>query len=367
VNYTEIIKRAWKITWEHKALWILGLFAGTTGGSTRFGQIGYRVDSQSLQGLDLSRGIAGSTVYSYADRWVPVLLGVIVLLFLFAVLWAVVSLAAQGGLVQQVNEAAERRQVRLGAGWSVGFHYWGRVAISALLLLLPLAAIGFAVAMAWVVAIVLPLAVGTTPGAASWAALAAVIALLVPVSLVAGFLLLNMYTLSLRFIVLENRTATAAISAAWWVVRHRFKDVFLMWLITVGLSLAFGVALIVPAFFLGLGVALTVLVGAWPVAVFAGLLLLVALVAASAVLGTFSSALWTLFFRRVTGREPEIAAPAYVGSAAGESPVPYRGPPPPAYPVPPGPPIAAPPIPPSAPPVPGPPSDTGSATGSSSY
>ena len=31
MNYGDIIKRSWHITWRYKALWVLGIFAGVSG------------------------------------------------------------------------------------------------------------------------------------------------------------------------------------------------------------------------------------------------------------------------------------------------------------------------------------------------
>jgi hypothetical protein len=30
MNYGDIIKRSWRITWRYKALWVLGIFAGVS-------------------------------------------------------------------------------------------------------------------------------------------------------------------------------------------------------------------------------------------------------------------------------------------------------------------------------------------------
>ena len=31
MDYGDIIKRSWRITWRYKALWVLGIFAGVSG------------------------------------------------------------------------------------------------------------------------------------------------------------------------------------------------------------------------------------------------------------------------------------------------------------------------------------------------
>ena len=350
MDYGTIIKRAWKITWRHKALWVLGLFAGATGG-WGYGS-GYRLGSQDIQA---TRFMDSYGVYSYFNEWLPVIIGATVFLFLLAILWWVIGLAAQGGLVHQVNEAAEDRTVKLGAGWSAGFHFWGRVAIAGLLLLLPMVAIALIGTVASFATLALPFLGGSAPGAGSWAAFSAMMALLIPVSIVAGFLLSNLYALTVRFVVVEDRRPADGISAAWAVIRSRFKDVFLMWLVTVGLAMAFGLAIGLPAFFFAIGIVLMLTFGAWPVAVLVGLVLVAVLVVLGSGFNTFNSALWTIFFRRITGREALQPAAAWAGAPAGYSPAGY----PPPAPQPPAPPApwapARTPAAPVSPPVVGPP------------
>ena len=309
MDFGSIIKRAWQIAWNFKTLWVLGLFAGTTGGGWSSGPSA----QWNISGEELPANWSwqlGDGSY-YLQQWVWIVLGVVLVLFVIAMVFLVLSLAAQGGLVQQVNEVEEGRSVSLGRGWSVGFHYWGRIALMGLLLLLPLFVLIMLIGAAVAASIVIPLTTNSS-WAGSIVGLAGLLVILVPASLVLGFLLTNLYTLALRFVVIEDRSATNAIAAAWGAIRHRFKDVFLMWLITFGLGIAFAVAIIVPVGFFGVGIGLSVVLGAWPVAVVVGLALFLLLVVIAAAYNTFTSALWTVFFRRITGREVPQAPPAYV-------------------------------------------------------
>jgi hypothetical protein len=62
MGFGDIIKRAWKITWRYRALWVLGLFAGVTGssggggggGNYNFGSLGSNSGSKArpFAGLD---------------------------------------------------------------------------------------------------------------------------------------------------------------------------------------------------------------------------------------------------------------------------------------------------------------------------
>ncbi len=370
MDFAGIIRRAWQVSWRHKALWILGLFAGATGSGYGggWGGSGYRYNAQDLGNWGSTSGIPAE-VSAWVQDWAAVLIAAGVMLVLIGLLWLVLSLAAQAGLVWEVNGAEEGRPVSLGEGWSVGFHYWGRVFLVGLVLMLPVVLLVLILGFSIVLAVVVPIVQNASP---AWPAVAGIVfagILAVPVFIVLGFVLGNMYLLAVRYLAIEDRSAMDAVRASWHALRHRLKDVFLMWLITLGLGIAFGFALAIPVATIAIGIGITAAVGVWPVAVLLGGLLLVVVIVLSAAWNTFTSAMWTIFFRRLTGRDaaynqwvwstqqgygvapqggyyppgtypggaPSPAAPPMAGyiSPAQEAPPPAEPPPPPAEPPPP--------------------------------
>jgi hypothetical protein len=347
VDHIGILKRAWNITWRYKALWILGLFAGGAGGNSG--------GSRGFNNLGSNSGSGTSRLQPQADeltRWAESHLALLILigvaLILIGLLLWVISIAAKGGLVWLSNEAADEREVRAGRGWRAGFHFWGRTFLIGLLLALPILAIvlviGFVVAVMAIGAGGLAgssgnpaAAFGSILGACGVFAVALIV--LVPLAIVIGLL----SELGLRHAVLDDMHAIPAIKAAWWDLRNRVKDVLIMWLLLIVTGVVYGiVALVVVLAFVAPSV-LLILAGAWPIGallIFVGILVLLV---PSAIYNTFYSTSWTVFFRRMTGREivPPRVAPAYAGGYP-------QAPQPPAYP--PAPPM--PPMPPM-PPAPG--------------
>jgi hypothetical protein len=296
VDFGDIIKRAWQITWRYKALWVLGLFAGASGGFGGWGGSGYRFDGGSTGDLGARGGEALSAASAHLSEWAPLIIAASVLVFLVGLLFLVVSIAAQSGLAFEVDQAADARPVSLHTGWSVGFHYWGRVAVVSLVLMVP----GLVVALMVLAVVVAALE--------RWVAAAILLlvgfgALLVPVLIVLSFALSIIYPLAVRYVAIENRGSKDALMMAWGALRHRLRDVFLMWLVVFALGLGFGFAIAIPAGALGVGAVLAARFGAWQATALLGLLLAVAVIALGAVWSTFTSALWTLFFRRLTGRD----------------------------------------------------------------
>ena len=90
MDYFDLLKRAWTITWRYKALWVLGLFVGAvSGGST--GGVGSNI---SMGSQDFSGD--GGQAFTQMERWatdnlalIAVVAGVLVIISL--ALWVLSS------------------------------------------------------------------------------------------------------------------------------------------------------------------------------------------------------------------------------------------------------------------------------------
>jgi hypothetical protein len=354
MDYGYIIKRAWKITWEHKILWLFGFFlmSGGANYSSSFQTPGTPGDMAPEQ-ME-----AMTYAFEQVEPWLPVLIGVAILMAVVAIVWWVFSIAANGGLVHLANEAEEGREVRAGLGWRAGFRNWGRVFIIYLILFIPIIIMGL---IAFAVVIASAAAAGGGPEAltALLASMCCVIIAAIFVGLIAAFFITILGQLGVRHAVLADMGPIDALKEAWNDLRTRFKDVFLMWLITIGIGIAYGMVVGVVAMFFGFATVALMFTGAVWVAFGLGLLMFLLLLIPNAVYSTYVSALWTVFYRRLTGRDKAPEAPAYRVPPSGQPAYPGAPPAPPApggYPPPPPTPggyPAPPPSPGSTPPAPG--------------
>jgi hypothetical protein len=147
-----------------------------------------------------------------------------------------------------------------------------------------------------------------------------VLAIGFPVLLVMSFVLGIMYLIALRYVMLGGQRAIEAAGNGWHFFRARFKDTFLLWLINAGLniaaSFAFAIPVVVVGFAVGIPVVAAGMAGEWGIlaGLVALLVILIWILAAfyNAIWGTFTSALWTIFFRDVAGMS--VAAVAVVPS-----------------------------------------------------
>jgi hypothetical protein len=163
----------------------------------------------------------------------------------------------------------------------------------------------------------------------------------IPVLLVGGLVLGIMYITALRFIMLDGMPTVHAAGESWRMFRARFSDHALMYLVSIGLNLAAGIVLAIPIVVVSLVTIVPAAIAAssrsW--GMFGGLLGVFALLAFvlgllySALWGTFTSALWTIFFRRLTGREVLAPQPGAYPPPVPGAPMPETPPGPPAPPM----------------------------------
>jgi hypothetical protein len=316
MDYVGILKRAWSTTWRYKVLWLFGLFAGGAGGGS-YNSGGGSGSSGSGGGLD-SGSAALDKFGSQMEQFLPLLIAIGVVIVLLALIFFVLTFAAQGGLVHLVNEAEEKRAVRAGDGWGVGFRYWGRTFLIDFLIGLPMILVVIVFALVFGASIVGIVAgsAGLTgnEAAAGAAGLAGGIggaccgmAFLIIAAFAYSIVFGTVAQLALRYAVLEDRPAIASLKQGWadvWAKRGAVGMYFMVWLTGILYSIVVGVLLavfIVPIVFLAI---------AGNIAGVAGLGMLAALVSMfpGAIYGTFVSAAWTIFFRKMTGREQAVGS-----------------------------------------------------------
>jgi hypothetical protein len=335
VEYGRIVREAWSITARTRALWWLGAISAAqlvvytvmviavVVPMTALPQIAYSttaVESGFAVGTPSPRAqqLLGLAQWMGA-HFVAITLGVLAVCALWLVL-GVFDVAAQTGMVTQVNAVAARRSASVGAGLSDGFRLWWR-AVS-LLALAALPALVYLLIMAIVMffTISLPLFLGTPPKAG--AALIANLAIS-PLSGLVSLLSVPLgvlVQLALRFAFLDELPWRPAFGAAWRLAKRHFVEILLTYAVialmsaaalTVFAALAAVVSGLASVLVLGGGLLLSAgnlgasgrAAGFGAIGV-AGLLLL----AFQAVLLVWQSAVWTLVWRDRSGKHPDSGA-----------------------------------------------------------
>ncbi|MBN2248211.1 MAG: hypothetical protein JW733_05890 [Coriobacteriia bacterium] len=302
MDYFDLLKRAWNITWRYKALWVLGLFAGAmsgSGGSSGGSNLSGGEEEFSASSLDQAISWAAENV---------VLIAIVVggLFIISTVLW-ILAVAAQGGIAHGTNEAAEGRTPALRDSWSVGFAKWGRTFMVQFVLGLPLLVV--VMVMAGLFAVFgLSVASGSDAAGGVGIGLCFFFPLLLAVIVAASVIIGILLPVAVRYGVLLDVTYGQAIKRAWDDLWGK-KGLVVFWLVMLLPGIAYGFAVF--------AVALVALVPAG-VAVFAEqyyiagafvVLMVLMMMLPNAIYATFVHAAWTLMFRHLTGLE-QPSAPA---------------------------------------------------------
>lgn len=337
MDHVKVLKRAWEILKQYRVLWIFGLIlaltTASTGSQSSFQFSGDDVSPEYQYQLPEGSGLG--ELVELLERWFsgggwhPRLLPVVaffVVLLLAAIALAVIATiaryVAETSLIRMVDQYEETgEKLRFRQGWKLG---WSREAwrlflidlavffpvFFGVIILLGLAALPL---LSWVTGSNVVGVIGTV---ASIGLFFLVIFAIIIVSVLLG-LLVRFFR---RVCVLEKVGVGAALRQGYALVRQNWKDVGIMWLVTVGISIGWGL-LMIPVIFLLLaagalfGGAVALLVrglaglvmgnlAAWIVAAVFGIPLFILVLAApasflSGLKEVYMSSTWTLTYREL--------------------------------------------------------------------
>jgi len=326
VEYGRIVSDAWTVTVRTRPLWWLGaiasaqvaLFAVVVAGlsvpMTVLPQVVAASDRSAAVAFDGSREQVLLTVAQWLGNHLGAITIGAAIVFSVGIVLGVVDVAAETGIVTQVNAVAEKRVASARAGMRDGFRLWWRVVALLALAALPSLTYMLVMAIAMTLTVSLPLYLGNQPdpGAVLLTNLA-----LSPLSVVVSLMAVPLYALvqlGVRFGILDDLEWRSAFYSAWRLAKANLVEVALTYalvgLVTMLAMVAFVVVASACTAILGglvLGVALAATAGdvasagriaLWGAAGSFALLFL----AFEAVMFVWQSSVWTLVWRDRTGR-----------------------------------------------------------------
>ena len=345
MNHIQILKRSWNILWSYRALWVFGIILAITMGgyqsnATRnynYGSSGdrpFRITPPAEMQPELDRfgrWIAGLTHVSL-NTWIAIGISVLCLILILIVISRIANYVSRVALIRMVASYEDSGEK---ATWRQGLRFgWSRAAwrlfLIDLSIFLPIALAFFLV----IACVALPFLAASDPihnppvpaivaaVGVTFIMIFAAIILFIALSIIMNFIQ--------RTCVLEDVGVFDSIRLGWGMVKDNFIDVLLMWLIIIGVRIAYLVAMIPVVFLLlgiggllggGLGLLMYFLISgsstlsAIITAVVVGLaLFLLIFVPPLVFLGglreTFISTDWTLTYRALSGPpQPDLEAP----------------------------------------------------------
>lgn len=260
MDHMKVLKRAWDTTWRYRALWVFGIIVALTTAQ------GGRGPQYSFNGEDFSPGgefylpEISPEVASALIAIGVALACVIVILIIAATIARYVAETALIRMVDDYEETGEKRNVR--QGFRMG---WSRTAFRLFLIKL---LIGLPVAVAFILLFALaaaPLLLWVTEnrvaGVIGTVAAIGLFFLILFLAIVVGAVLSLLRRFFWRACALEESGVIESIRQGFGVVRQHLKDVVVMWLIMVGVSIGWTIALIAVTIVLFPVIILLIIVG----------------------------------------------------------------------------------------------------------
>lgn len=316
MRHLELLKQAFRITWRYRALWIFGFLLALCGGGGGGGGGG---GNFNFRGGANDRDFEG---FGQLPRWpeidpnliIGAVIAFICLILVLIVIGIVVRAVTRTALVGMVCQVQETQAVATSDGWRFGWsgRAW-RVFLIALVIGIPLAVISLGLILLALSPLLLILvnpdntALIVISIILTVFAVIFVILILIAVSVV----ITPLQELAWRQTALAERGVIDSVGQAFELIKRRFKDVAIIWLLMLGVGFGWGIvslivilpaSLIAAALLGGLpGGLVYLLSGSWVAALIIGgpLGLLALILVGSFAQGlylTYQSAVWTLAY-----------------------------------------------------------------------
>jgi hypothetical protein len=313
MHYSDLIKRAWQITWRYKVLWIFGILLALAGGGGGSGGGGSSGGSSGRAGLPPMPGL-GQINPGLVFSLVMLCCCLLVIWIIVVTIVRYIALTALYRGVDQIEATGAAPTWREGfrLGWNNrAFRLW----LLDLIVMIPFA-IAAIVLLALGAAPLLLLLIDNPVARGLGIALTIGLELLViGLLIVAGIILSVLRKFWSREVAIADRNIGETIVTGYRLVRGRLKDVGVMWLLMTAIGLGFGLAFLPIAFIVfmlalavggGLGYAIFRVTHSalWAVACGLPPFLLIMLVPLTFIEGiylVFESSTWTLTYREVVG------------------------------------------------------------------
>ncbi|HEV8596989.1 MAG TPA: hypothetical protein VGR23_04640 [Candidatus Dormibacteraeota bacterium] len=305
--YIDIVWRSFRISWNHKYLWLIALFSGEGGGGFNFNA------SQPASGQGQPPDFAAfqTQVTTWINEHIGLIVALVILWLVLIVAFFILAAVCEGATVRASAEHDAERPFRLGLAWQAGVQtMWAMIRFRLLLIAigLPLLILFVVYATAVVIAIVNQNAASIFPLLFSGVLL---VAAAIPYALYVFFL----DRLGTRALVLEQLGARSSIVRAHRLLFKRIGRSLLIWVIALAVGIVVGILVAVafgivaiPFAIVAVGLFVAHSNAFWPLAVLFAIILVPISLVVGGFLAAVSSTYWTLAFRRLDLDYPPATA-----------------------------------------------------------
>ncbi len=299
MQYWDIVTRSFRISWNHKYLWLIALFSGESSAGFNFN---YSQPQPSSNGRAPDFAAAQHQITAWLNGHIALVAFLVIAWLVLAIAFFILGAVCEGATVRASAEHDAERPFHLGWAWRAGITtMWVIVRFRLLLIALglPLALLVFGL----VVGLIAALANGNA-GAAIGLVLGGVLLALLGIPYVIYLFFLD--RLGSRAAVLEQLAARASIARGHRLLFKRFGRTLVVWLLSIAVSIVLGIALacigaivFVPLFLGGAALLASGSAAFWLLVAIAVLTFLPLYLVVAGFVSAQSSTYWTLAFRRL--------------------------------------------------------------------
>jgi len=329
MDFGEVLKKAWKIVWKFKILWIFGFFASCGTSGVRFNSgSDYRTSGFPGSAPNLSPGFEDNMLRFLNFFENPaVIAGFISLICIVIIIEIFLSLMGRVGLIKGAVDAdAGAEHLSFGDLWKHGLRYFWRMLGLSLLIGSPVVLVYLVIAIAGI--LVFFAFISGSPNSQFGSGLPALIALVPVLCVFACTIFLLAIVISFlspqaeRAIVIENEGVISGIRRGWSVLTTNLGPILLVWLIVVVIGTVVGVILALPLLIIVVPLFISYIFSgenaSYTPLIIAGLCILAYIPVswvANGILTAYLESVWTLAYLRLNLPKPEAPAPAAVQNA----------------------------------------------------
>jgi len=319
IDYGNILTRAFQITKNHRSLWLYGVILAITsgGGSNYFQYISNFSDlnkgkntSQSLSLLKNNSFMVKSgslALFSSKDSATSILLiiGLVVLLAVVVTLvFLLLQYISQAALIGMVEEIEGSGKTSIKAGFSIGWKKWWRLLAITLIVSIPAFLISLLIALILATPSIFAFVYQKTVLGWILAVPAAIIWILLIIAVVV--LLGIVITYASRYAVINGLKVIDSVKSGYFLLRQKIGPSLFLWLISIALGMAYGIAstvvffvlaiILFPIFLLLYSINQWLVLAGLPLAIIA----IFGLIFISGLFQAYFSTYWTLSFKELT-------------------------------------------------------------------
>lgn len=300
INYFEILKHAWQITWRNKYLWWFGLILAIGSGGFNFN---FPLNANDKK-IDDGKFIQAAS--AFLDRYWQWIIAGFILLFILIIVLAVLKIISRAGLIKSVSEIIFGKAATFKKGLSEGKKYFWK--------LFSLGLIVFFFIFGIMLALFTPVVFLIYLKSYIWAAFLGIFAVLLIIVL--GIIVSFIKEYARLYLVLSNLNIRNSLENGYLLFRKNILPSIIFSLLLVAIGMIIGLAIlfsviIIAAMFFMLGLAFYLLlkwIGVVMVAI-PGILVIIAVgLAVQSIFAVFRQTAWILFFQEIAAVKSEETA-----------------------------------------------------------